>query len=149
MLQLENINKFPGSYLKTITNNYINQNVINIVCSRNKHINSMEVTVGDSNEDEEKKIECEGKDKHKKMCFPLQLNLELGDEGDCLRTWSCIILAHLLRDTMLTISDNAVNAWSTEASAKAPRDYRKENHWKKRRRYLSRDKESIGWKHIF
>ena len=75
-------------------------------------------------------------------CIPLQYP-EICDRGESWKVWSCIRLAYLLKDAMLSISMDDVQKYVVSAYFANPRHG---NQLKKRGRYLTRRKEKFWWK---
>ena len=97
-----------------------------------------EVTVDDNIADTEG-LNVEDKDNVPKICIPLQSCSDICDTGDVWRAWSCIILAHLLRNTLVALSKKTTNTSSKEGESENIRTYRTRN-LKQRGRYLTRRK---------
>ena len=100
------------------------------------------------NEDEEEeddKIVCEEKDTPRRVCIPLQFDVGLCETDDCCRAWSCIILAYLLNDAMLSLSDNSADALSNEANGKDGQNYRNRHLFKQRGRYFTGREKKYCW----
>ena len=75
-------------------------------------------------------------------CIPLQYP-EICDRGESWKVWSCIRLAYLLKDAMLSISMDDIQQHVVNAYFPNPRHG---NQLKKRGRYLTRRKEKFWWK---
>ena len=75
-------------------------------------------------------------------CIPLQYP-EICDRGESWKVWSCIRLAYLLKDAMLSIAMDDVRQYAVSAYFANPRHG---NQLKKRGRYLTRRKEKFWWK---
>lgn len=75
-------------------------------------------------------------------CIPLQYP-DICDRGESWKVWSCIRLAYLLKDAMLSISMDDVQQYVVSPYFANPRHG---NQLKKRGRYLTRRKEKFWWK---
>ena len=75
-------------------------------------------------------------------CIPLQYP-EICDRGESWKVWSCIRLAYLLKDAMLSISMDDIQQHVTNAYFL---NARHGNQLKKMGRYLTRRKEKFWWK---
>ena len=87
------------------------------------------------------------KDTLPKICIPLQSTSELCDSGDYWRAWSCIILAYLLRNTTLSLSEKTTNTSSKEGESQDIQHYRR-GDLKQRGRYLTRRPGKYFWKKV-
>ena len=108
----------------------------NNIGGSNTNIYSKEVMVDERKGDAEG-LNIKDKDKPPNICIPLQSTSELCDTGDFWRAWSCIILAYLLKNTIISLADKTMNNSSKQGDDQNIQHYRRGN-LKQRGRYLTR-----------
>ena len=98
----------------------------NIIIRENKHHLSM-------------KRFYESRQKKPTACIPFQSMADILDKQDSWRTWSCIRLAHLLKDAAVIQAITATNR------IMEMKNWRRENGLKRRGRYLTRRQGKYCW----